>query len=126
MRGLFILLLLASCGSDETVSAYATHFEYTLTKIDEADAPYHATIGFRPNGKIVGQSPCNNYAAQSLVPYPWLEIRQIVGTKKACPDLKSEIEFLSRLPIMTLAEFSGPLLILSTDNGHSMTFEAQD
>jgi heat shock protein HslJ len=44
----------------------------------------------------------------------------------ACPDLAAESQYLTALGEMTLAEVSGPTLILSNDAGRSMVFTAQE
>ncbi len=117
------LLMLGACVPDETIGAYAINGQnYHLTELNGKPAPFTATIRFEPKGKITGKAPCNRYFTVSEDPYPWLKIGPIGATKVACPDLKNEALYFETLESMTLAEASGPVLILSNDDGDEMVF----
>lgn len=122
---LLALPTLAACQPDETISGYVGG--QTLWQLSELDGkPFRekATLRFEAEGRITGQAPCNRYFASQTAPYPWIAIGPVGSTKRACPALKDEYAYLSALPKMTLAEVSGPVLILSTDEGPFMVFEA--
>jgi heat shock protein HslJ len=46
----------------------------------------------------------------------------LASTRAICPDLAAEQRFLAALSGMTLAEVSGPVLILSNDTGDRLEF----
>ncbi|QFU09605.1 META domain protein [Rhodobacteraceae bacterium THAF1] len=122
MRRLTILLLaLAACGPDETVSAYAQDTSYSLDGINQEPFGARATMTFA-EGRISGQGPCNSYAAPLTVPYPWFDLGPIAATKRACPDLAAETRFFATLAEMQFAEAQGNVLILSNEAGREMVF----
>jgi len=122
---IFALFYVAACQSDETVTAYtqgATVFR--LVSIDDTAFPASATIDLTKAGKISGRGPCNSYFADQSVPYPWFDAGPIASTRMACPALNLETIFFEALGAMTLAETAGRTLILSTDTGREMVFQA--
>jgi len=125
MRYLFLLpLILMGCAPDESISAYVvTGSPYTLTEVNGQTTAITATIEFGEKGKITGQGPCNRYFTLTEDPYPWVKIEGIGATKMACPALADEQIYFSALESMTLAEASGPVLILSNDFHQALTFE---
>ncbi len=128
MKKLFLLPLvfLMACTPDETISAYAvTGQPYTLTEMNDAPVTFRATIEFGDAGAFSGMAPCNRYFGQNEDPYPWVNIQSIGATKVACPQLKEESLYFRALESMTLAEASGPVLILSNDAGDSMVFQIE-
>lgn len=127
MLGFFLSfpILLASYLADETITAYGgADVIWTLTEMDRAPFTARATLVFEDGGAVYGQAPCNRFRATQSVPYPWIEIGPIMATKMACPDLEAEDAYLTALQEMTLAEVSGPVLILSNDEGREMVFRA--
>ena len=124
---LFLLLPLVvfGCG-DETISGYADPKAiYRLVEIDGAPFTPRATIAFPEEGEARGEAPCNRWSATQSVPYPWFEIGPVATTRRACPDLDAEVQFLSALEQMALAEVLGKVLILSNDAGREMVFERE-
>lgn len=123
--GLLGLALLAACAGDETVTAYgAAGPLWSLTEMDGAPPPAPLTLSFETPGEIAGQAPCNAFSAQITAPYPWFALGPVAMTKRGCPDLAAEARLMARLSAMTLAEASGPLLILRNDAGARMVFTA--
>lgn len=119
MRYLLLPLILAGCAADETISGFADpQAIYALEGLDGA------TIQFPEQGRVAGQGPCNRYFANQTAPYPWIKIGPIGATKMACPDLEQEQAFFQALEQSTLAEVSGPTLILTTDSGEELVFRA--
>jgi heat shock protein HslJ len=133
MRKLLALLVVAAAlgvlvmasGKDETVSGYATPgVTWTLAELGGAPYPARATLTFPEEGRIAGEAPCNGYSATQSAPYPWFEAGPIATTKRACPELAAEAAFLDALARVTLAEVTGEVLILSTEDGFEMVFHA--
>lgn len=124
MRAALILIFAVSaCFADETLSGYADRdATWVLQTIDNTPFPATATLQTPQQGTITGNAPCNRYSAAQKAPYPWFELGPILNTKRACPDLAAEGQFLTSLAQMTLAEVQGNILILSNDFGSEMTF----
>ncbi len=113
---LLSFLALAGCTGDETLTKYgAAGKTWTLTELRGAAAPSGVTIGFRDDGTVSGQGPCNRYFGTQTKPYPWIEISEIGSTKMACPNLKSEALYFDVLRAAHLVDVSGDVLILSDD-----------
>ncbi|PIV74961.1 MAG: META domain-containing protein [Rhodobacteraceae bacterium CG17_big_fil_post_rev_8_21_14_2_50_65_11] len=115
------LLLLPSCMQDETLSGYAEGL-WVLTEQDGIPVTAAVTLDLSGPGQISGAAPCNRYTATQSAPYPWVAIGPIAATRRACPDLQAEQAYLALLAQMTLAEVSGPVLILSNDSGETLEF----
>ena len=111
-------MILAAC-ADESISAFAD--PAGVYRWDDGDA----TIAFPAPGTISGKAPCNSYVAEQTAPYPWFAIGPIRATQLACPALAQEKDFFEALATMTIAEVSGPILILSNEAGAEMTFRAE-
>lgn len=121
-----LIALLPDCTGDETLTGYgAAEQVFILKSINDVPYPARATITFPEEGKIAGQAPCNSYVATQEVPYPWFKTGPIRATKRACPDLNAETDYLTALARMTLSEVSGHILILSTSDGEKLVFEAE-
>lgn len=122
-----LVLALAGCLADETISGYAPEGAvFSLQSIDKTPFEASATISFPAQGRITGQAPCNSYFAMQTVPYPWFNVEAIGASKRACPDLMAEQTYFAALSDMTLSEVSGKTLILSNDMGRKMVFTAQN
>lgn len=121
---LCLVLPLAACAPDETVTSYGGDRLWTLTEIDDAPFPSRATIRFGEEGKVSGNAPCNRYFTTQTAPYPWLELAPIGATKMACPDLAAETAYFTALAAMTLVEVNGDVMILSNEAGRKMVFSA--
>lgn len=114
---LFFLLTLAGCLRDESVTGYAAGI-WEL----ETDEAVRITLDLTARGRISGHGPCNSYSAPQTAPYPWFEPGPLASTRAICPDLAAEQRFLAALSGMTLAEVSGPVLILSNDMSDTLEF----
>ena len=125
IMGLSLLVFLVGCG-DETLTGYADPAAvYVLEEIDGVAFPARATIQFDQPGQILGEAPCNRYSGPQSAPYPWFEPGPLAVTRRACPDLAAEGQFLAALQAMRIAEVNGPVLILSTETGREMVFRAR-
>ena len=126
MRLFAFPLILAVFGcEDETISGYADpSATYVLEELAGVPFEARATIRFPKKGLVEADAPCNSFSAKQDAPYPWLTLGPIAATKRACLELEAEIEFLGALQTMGFAEVSGPVLILSSDDGVEMVFRA--
>lgn len=124
---LFAATAIAQCTADETLTGYAPqNTVFALREIDGAPYAAVATLTLPERGMIAGQAPCNAYSTAITVPYPWFRVEAIAATKRACPSLAAETVFFDALAQMTLAEWSGDILVLSSETGREMVFEAQE
>jgi len=120
-------ILLAACIKDESISGYtAPDTVYVLQEINGAAFAASATLQFQAKGQATGNGPCNGFRATQTLPYPWIAIRDLVATKRACPDLPAETQYFTALQEMALADVLGPVMILSNDAGDEMVFRAQN
>ena len=118
-------ILLAACLKDETASGRADpRAVYALREWNAQAFSGTATISFPEPGRIAGDAPCNRFFANLTVPYPWFAIDRIGTTRRACPEAQTENEFFKALRSASLVEVSGPVLILSNDEGLQMVFRA--
>ncbi len=125
LPALAALPLLLSC-ADETLTGYGDGV-YRLSEIDGAPFSARATLSLAEPGRISGETPCNSYTGALESPYPWFRPGPLAVTRRACADSGSEARFLDALGAMTLAETSGPVLLLTTDDGaRSMTFHREE
>ena len=121
---LLLPFLTLGCG-DETISGYAERTAvYSLTELDGAPYAATATISFPEPGRAAGEGPCNTWFATQSAPYPWIELGPIGATRRACPELEDETRFFEALSQVSLAEVLGPVLILTTEDGAELVFEA--
>lgn len=121
------LLAVAACTGDETVRAYGGgDIVWQLQEIDGAPFRARATLEFPDDGGVAGSAPCNRYTATMAAPYPWFETGPIAATRRACPDLDAEADFLQKLSRARIVEVAGQTLILSNEDGLSMIFTAAD
>ncbi|QDC11064.1 META domain-containing protein [Oceanicola sp. D3] len=121
LAALFALPPLATACADETLTGYASGL-YQLEEIDGEGFEWGATLDLSEAGRIAGQAPCNSYSAAQDAPYPWFQPGPIAATRRACLHLNGEAAFFKALSEMTLAEASGPVLILSNEAGREMVF----
>lgn len=125
MRFVFLILALAACTPDETVSGFADQeTPFTLVEWNGAPTEIDATISFGPDGAFSGRAPCNRYFGKTDVPYPWFRSGPIGSTRMACAALSAERLYFEQLHAMTLIEVSGPLILLTNDDGARLLFRA--
>ena len=121
---LMLALPLMACG-DETISGFVDPTK-TFQLVELAGEPFtaRATIAFPEQGRAQGEGACNRWSAAQLAPYPWIELGPIAATRRACPELEAEQRFFDALARTTLAEAVGDVLLLTTDQGETLVFEA--
>jgi heat shock protein HslJ len=111
--------------SDETISGYADPAAiYRLEELNGVAVASEAAVRFPEEGRVEGVAPCNSWSATQTAPYPWIELGPIAATRRACPELDFENHFFDQLSSVTLAEVSGPVLVLTGD-GVEMVFRAE-
>ncbi len=125
MRFVAILPLLILGCADETISGYADpNAVYELVEFNGEPVTSDATVTFPGEGRAEGNGPCNAWSASQTAPYPWIELGPIAATRRACSDLSFEGRFFEALTNVSLAEVSGPALVLSGDEVE-MVFRAR-
>lgn len=98
---------------DETVSGISQGDLWVLQEIDGAPVSVRVTLSFPEEGQVQGEAPCNSYFADQRAPLPWFEAGPIAATKRACPELELEAQYLSALQAVNLAEITGDVMLLS-------------
>lgn len=127
IAALVLILTIAACRGDETVSAYGGAGQnWHLAEINGTPFNAQATVTFPTPGEIAGQAPCNTYSGAMTAPYPWFETGPLATTRMACRDLAAESQFFKALSQMTQSEVSGKTMILRNDKDQEMVFEARD
>lgn len=102
----------------ELENATWTLIEFNNNPIENS----HITLHFSaPDKMIYGTADCNNFfAGYTLYDNPKRNIRigNVGATRKACPDMTTELEFTSALPSVTRISIEGDrvAMIDSTDN----------
>ncbi len=127
MRVLLLIPALAILGycKDETVTGHGgADVIWRLAAIDNVPFTADASLWFPEEGVIAGAAPCNRFTARQAAPYPWFHAEAITVGDAACPQLEAEAQFLGTLADMTLVEVIGPVMILSTETGREMVFQA--
>lgn len=124
MKRLMLLLALAACGPDETISAFGNEDDYVLQDLNGEIVTVPITLNISAPGQISGQGPCNSYSAAQTAPYPWFALGPILSTKRACSDLALEETFFATLASMTIAEAAENVLILSNEAKETLTFQS--
>ena len=121
------LALLAGCDADETLRSYGgADKTWQLVELNGTAFTDTAILTFPARSKVVGNGPCNHFAATLKVPYPWFEVTQFVSTKMACPALAQETAFFDALSAASISEVLGDTMILSNPQGLTMVFNAAD
>nr|WP_244901237.1 META domain-containing protein [Jannaschia aquimarina] len=118
-------LALAFCQPDETISGHSDPtLVWQLAELNRERIDVTATLRFPEKGRVIGEGPCNAFTATQTAPYPWIEIVQLVSTRRACPDLPLETAFFAALQSATLVEASDEILILTDEAGRETVFRA--
>jgi heat shock protein HslJ len=123
-RLILFSLALAACGPDETISAFGGGDDYVLQEMNGTAITVPITLNIADSGQISGQAPCNGYSADQSAPYPWFALGPIAATRRACPELALETQYFETLARMTIAEVSGPVLILSNEAREMLVFQS--
>jgi len=118
------LALIGGCFADEGLTGYAPGRWHLVQNggADPSAATQAITLDLSTRGLISGRGPCNAYSAPQTAPYPWFAPGPVTSTHRACPGLAAEQAYLAALSQMSLAEVSGPVLILSNDAGETLEF----
>lgn len=118
------LFLVAACGRDESLTNFLpAGSEWQLRQMNRIDVSERFVVRFKKRGKFTIQAPCNRGSGKLTVPYPWFETSDIAITRKACQALETEGRMLTQFRNMSLAEVFSNVLLLTNDQGSSMTFQ---
>lgn len=122
----FILLALAACLRDESISGQTTAGEiWQLVTVNGSKAASGYTLQFPERGKLSGNGPCNSFQARQTAPLPWFEVRDLRTSGRSCDQFANETAYFEALSRMTLIERKGSLLLLSSDS-ESLEFRILD
>ena len=122
---MLVILGAASCGADETVTAYGgAHTVWRLVEMGKTPVTSDITIEFHDAGKVVGKAPCNRYMSQNSAPYPWIKLSQLSSTRMACSKLALEGRYLKTLATMNEVEVFQDTLVLRSENGAEMMYKS--
>lgn len=82
------------------------------------------TVDFQNGGGIGGRAQCNFYKGEVQFPAPGeLRISSLGATRRACPGLRGEQQFLMLLQSMTQVKFNDPGIWLGNDSGDSIELQ---
>ncbi len=93
---------------------------WRLQSIDGAAFSAQATLQIGADGRIGGRGPCNSWNTRGTADAGLL-LAGIMSTKRACDALPQENDFFQALSMMSAAQVSDGLLIL-TGQGREMIF----
>lgn len=116
-------LLLSACQGDtggltpETLAR-----DWSLSRLNGAEAPPRVTMDLSDPGRAAGQAPCNRWFATVEGPLPAFRIAGAGATRMACPDLEAETAFLTALGKVETARLDGERLILEGQGGVMLEF----
>lgn len=118
------ILLSATAPSEMTAeSAFpGPETTYSISSLNGESYDKRGTLTFPEDGRIAGEAPCNNFNGSIDGTPAAFTLGPMVSTRKACPDMEAETEFLKLLNGMTSAEISDGQIILRDGQGNSMTF----
>lgn len=124
---LILLIALASCRKDETISGRTGPSDvWVLNQISEAPVAERITIRFPEQGRVTGEGPCNSYFADQSAPLPWIDLGPIGATRRACPVLALETRYFGLLEQMSLVETLGDTLLMTADDGATLTYRLEE
>ena len=123
---LILTLALTGCLKDETISGRTAPSDvWVLSLIGEAAVTERITIRFPEQGRVTGEVPCNSYFAEQSAPLPWIDLGPIGATRRACPALELETRYFGLLERMALVETLGDALLMTADDGMTLTFRLE-
>jgi len=108
-----------SCAQTSTPQAPAV---WSLTQLNGQSFTARATLSLAQEGRITGRGPCNSYSGIQTAQFPDFNVRGVLSTKRACPELQAETEFFSALREMTGIAIIDNTLTLQDALGQQMVF----
>lgn len=126
---IFAAVSCCNCKSKSRTAQPLIGTEWHLTRLMGVDMPietgrFHVT--FTPEGEVTGMGACNilmgNY---KLLDNRKIEMGHIASTRRFCPDMERETEFLEVLQTTTSYEIDGDLLLLFHNGEMRAVLQAQ-
>jgi heat shock protein HslJ len=116
-------LLLAACqdaGAGLTSDAIARN--WSLVRMNGADAPANVTMDLSEAGRAAGQAPCNRWFGGVEGSLPAFKLSAVGATRMACPEMEAEAAFLSALEAVREVRMEGERLILAGEGDLVLEF----
>ncbi len=95
---------------------------WRLVELDGAPFAARATATLTPDGRVVGEAPCNAFRAEWTGRWPDIRFTPAAATRRACPDLEAEAAFFAALAATSRASLGENGLTLSGEGGRSLRF----
>ena len=124
---LFFPIMLSGYFADESISGYAgpPDTRWTLATIDDQQPEFIGYVMFPSEGRVTGQGPCHDFSARQTAPYPWIEITGFTSETARCDAPVGDDPFVRLLQGFVISEVSGPVMILTNEDGVSALFRAE-
>ncbi len=119
------LLALAACSPlpDTVGEAAPAGTMWRLETVNDAPAPYAASLRLLKNDRVWGITECGAFTAEQTAPLPWLEFAAFAPETPSCND-PGAAAFYAALRSMDFAEVLENRLLLSNAAGESLFFLA--
>lgn len=120
---LMATLTLAACqasGDDSATPTVARN--WSLSRLNGAEAPPRVTMDLSDPGRATGQAPCNRWFATIEGTLPEFRVTGAGVTRMACLDLAAEDAFFAALNSVESGRLDGDRLILEGSGGVMLEF----
>jgi len=119
------LLALAACSPlpDTVGEAAPAGTMWRLETVNDAPAPYAASLRLMKNDRVWGITACGPFSAQQTAPLPWLEFAEFAPETPGCDD-PGAAAFYAALKSMDFAEVFENRMLLSNAAGQNLFFRA--
>ncbi len=119
------LLAVAACSPlpDTVGEAAPAGTLWRLETVNDAPAPYAASLRLLRNDRVVGITACGPFTAEQTAPLPWLDLGAFDPETPGCDD-PGAAAFHAALKSMDFAEVLEDRMLLSNAAGQSLFFRA--
>lgn len=119
------LLALAACSPlpDTVGEAAPAGTMWRLETVNDAPAPYDASLRLLSNDRVMGLTACGRFTAEQVAPLPWLEFAEFAPATPGCDD-PGAAAFYAALKSMDFAEVLEDRMLLTNAAGESLFFRA--
>ncbi|MFZ0099346.1 MAG: META domain-containing protein [Gemmobacter sp.] len=116
-------MFLAACqGDGPGISAETIGRDWSLVRMNGADAPANVTMDLSEAGRAAGQAPCNRWFAGIEGNLPAFKLSAVGATRMACPEMEAESTFFAALEAVREARMEGDRLILAGEGDVQLEF----